>query len=385
MTTVTPNTYNFSKDDGYFIDPARDILINPGACVRRAEAPAATVPGRAVPQALFGPNRFTCLEQATLFVAAVPLTQSTPHDVLAGTSVYTRQTFDLGLTGASTATNDSYAAPGQWQSAYASVPNFALRPCFDCTAVTQCPMDVKVTMVLKRDLFGVSQSLIRQVGWVQFGPALLASCMSLAAVFLMLYTVVGDTAHTRSQFIAWSRAVSTAAKAEPGSPAAGDKFLAFTALTHSNNSGGDGAGSFTVYGSPDEPGAAVVCVATREHDIVEVVLTLTLDRTVRVRHGLAGTGPPGKGGGAAAAEYKSMLQAIKTLSVGGVPGAKAVSLTKLVPSASQSRRVTASSVSGSSGVRPFENPAFSPDASDAPSYLGIEPLHEPLLPGGGIN
>lgn len=371
---------------GYVVLPATNsTVLKLGPCRSSGLVAASAVPGRSASQSLFGPTRYNCLEEIQLFVTAVPLTQLTPHDLLGSTSSYSRRTFDLGLTGASTTTNDDFAAPGAWsQSTSGRCPGCRLLG--GATGPQGCP-SIKVTVALQKDTFGVTESLVRSEGLVKFGPALLASCLSLAAVVLMLYNVVGDSARTRSQFIDWSRTITTTAKAEPFSTAAGDKCLAHSALVSDDNVAAS-PGSFTVYADPDSVGTAVLCVTTRDHGVVEVRVEITADKTVRVSHsfGDAATKP----GAESSAEYGSMIQAIKQLAQGALPGAPWAILTALVTTGVKKRSMTARSTISmisdpnswrSTNTQSYPNPVFVGDDS----YIQIKPeaeLREPLLPVG---
>jgi hypothetical protein len=85
------------------------------ACRVQTQDAYLVVPGRAGVDAIIGPQKLACLEEIKLFITAVPRTQMTPQDALAGTSTYTRKAYDLGLDGVDIRMNNSFALPGLWQ------------------------------------------------------------------------------------------------------------------------------------------------------------------------------------------------------------------------------------------------------------------------------
>lgn len=261
---------------------------------------------------------------------------------------------------------------------------------------------MKMTVVLSQSTFGVTESLVRQEGLVKFGPGLLASCLSLAAVFLLAYELVGARVGASSPLIAWGTQIIEAARSVAGTAEAGDPAAARAALEspspnpyHRDISGGRGLarnGTFTIAKSPDVDDAAVVYVATDAHGVVELRFELTENRDVRVAHTL---GHPeghtksklGLGGEhtETTKDFKSMLDAVKAVAARGMPGAEDVTLSKHLEydTSGELRRGTLSKVSpagGKGGVTVFTNPAFDGHADDG--YMQVAPLHEPLLTAG---
>ena len=157
-------------------------------CNTHGFSPQLLIPGRAAPEAVGGPSKLLCLGNFSIFIEVVPLLQSSDRDVFSGTAAFFRKTYDLSITGTKyTMVDRKFALPGAWQtpSPYGSRPN----TCPGCIAATACPA-ANVTLTLRKSVFGVNQTLTRTIPVIKFGPSLLASCMSLAAVFGAVYGVL---------------------------------------------------------------------------------------------------------------------------------------------------------------------------------------------------
>jgi Leucine-rich repeat (LRR) protein len=407
--------YEFTVGYGHALPgrtPACAAVTYLGPCAEYASDPVWVVPGRSAPTALFGPDRFFCPKEVKLFITATPRTQFTPYDPLSGTDHFSRKTFDFELTGTASSMHYDYAKSGIWRvpSLYRQRPSGLNKAdpafmCPECVYVDECP-PAKITVVISRGKLGLTETLVRQVGVIQFGPALLASCLSLAALFLMGYDLIGSKFNARSQAIGWANQATEAALAsgsDAGKIADSDKYQAHSMLSNRR-----AAGSFTVYSSPDDPNTAILCFwnrKDRDGAIVEIKLKLLGTKAVLLSH------PLSPGGGVVEIEFSSMLLAIKTLSVGDVPGAGVVYLTMLLTPTKQERRASTLSMSVSSPItdarnrsmreqqsstsetsrrvdhryREFHNPAFHgklDDDATSDSYLSVAPLNEPLLPQG---
>jgi hypothetical protein len=176
-------------EEAYIPIPGRNkTAIRPSKCTTVKQIPESVVPGRHAPQALNGPDRLLCLTEARLFIVAVPRTQKTPPDFFGNTEKFERKSFDLAQTGITTTIDSNSALKGLWQ-------NTKVAQCQGCSVATACD-DIKLTIVLSRNLFGVDESLEREKDALAFGPALLASCTSVLAIFAALYLSI-DFLHNK--------------------------------------------------------------------------------------------------------------------------------------------------------------------------------------------
>ena len=175
-------------------------------CTHKASTPQLLLPGRAAAEAPAGPRMLLCAGEIQLFVTVVPLLQISPADVFSGLGEFRRQTFLLALTGVTTTLLEGLAMPGLWEPAHmAAVGHPDEYPCPNCTAATECP-PATLRLVLQESTFGVTEELVRDVPAAKWGPRLLASCMSLAAIFGTAYGVIAGKMSLHKPVHTWVHA-----------------------------------------------------------------------------------------------------------------------------------------------------------------------------------
>lgn len=378
-TVHTGGTACVNRLGGFQINGSNSSFLV-GPCLHLGEDAELVVPGRKAPEALFGPTQLLCLSELELYVQAVPRDQTTPEDWLGGTSTYQRQSYVLGLDGAKPKMNFSYALPGLWQNT-SFPPRVGGSQCPHCTVRTECP-DAKVTVVLIRSTFGISEKLVRSVAWVQYGPQVLASCFSLAAVFLFFYEKVGNTALTLKHYGHWA---SIARERATGESIEGEAETARAELDTTEAQ----PGWFVVFKGEEDPdpdfgqdsyvGTAVLCILIRhhvmryaisdrthsrtysrsekrssplniqeptKHDLHERLVDLPDELRLREIHlhvdskGRVLLRNPSSSSSRQPQAYKSLLEAIRQLATGKVPGESDIILTTYAPDVPKARRMT---------------------------------------------
>jgi Leucine-rich repeat (LRR) protein len=359
------------------------IMAQVGKCDGYTGVPDLVVPARVAPEAFGGPPEIVCLNSLSVSLRAVPLTQTTPDDVLGGTRAYERRTFNLVVDGINyDMHDDGIKSDSGWDgSMLESV-------CEYCTVQQACPATT-VTFTITKDTFGTSESLVRMVGWVQFFPSLLASCFGLAALFVFAYMGVGQHLATRASIREWSSAALVVAQAEVGAPEAGDSYNAVKSLKLGDGSRLKAVGCFTFHQSQETPNTVKLRAVTRDFGVVTVSLQLQQDKTVLLHHLRTSSAVSDGSAQEAAPEvivkctFKSMLSAMTSLTYGKVSGAEPIVLTTFVKYGSLrrmsrvSRRLTEGRRATSDSENTFFNPVY--DYADQSASSADGSLHEKLI------
>lgn len=201
MWAVPVDTQTCARYPRYYKKSRVTILVD-YRCEELEDTPQLEIPGRASPESLYGPERLVCVEELTVVVLATPTTQTVPEDFFAGTQASERKTFTLTFEGADTRMHKNLVLPGMWQNYPESCPG--------CIEATACPPTTKLTVVLKLDTFGVTQVLNRSQDPLSFGPALLASCLSIGAVFVSVYNAIDAWSRKKARMQKWLAAAKSA-------------------------------------------------------------------------------------------------------------------------------------------------------------------------------